>query len=128
MPPPMIAISVTPFLRAAPAGHCSWGRPYRDLATYLSGYQAATGQAAIGDASTTYLPSPESPARIHARYPDARIVILLRNPADRAHSLYSLLCQLGFEWIAPFERALAAEAERSGDPRFKRDNPFWYYA
>jgi hypothetical protein len=105
-----------------------WGRPYRDLASYLAGYEAASGQAAIGDASTTYLPSPESPGRIHARYPDARIIILLRNPADRAHSLYALLCQLGFEWITPFERALAAEAERSADVRFKRDNPFWYYA
>jgi hypothetical protein len=105
-----------------------FGTPYRDLSSYLRGFESASGQAAIGEASTTYLPSPESPGRIHARYPDARIIIVLRNPADRAHSLYKLLCQLGFEWITPFERALAVEDARASDPRFRTDNPFWYYA
>jgi hypothetical protein len=105
-----------------------WGRPYRDLDSYLRGFEGARGKRAIGEASTTYLPSPESPGRIHARYPNARIIIILRNPADRAHSLYTLLCQLGFEWITPFERALAEEPVRMSDPGFKHDNPFWYYA
>jgi hypothetical protein len=105
-----------------------WGQPFRDVASYLEGYQGVRGEQAIGDASTTYLPSPESSRRIHARYPDARILILLRNPADRAFSLYTLLVQLGFEWITPFERALAEEEVRMSSDRFKHDNPFWYYA
>lgn len=105
-----------------------WGRPYRDLRSYLSGFEGAGGEQAIGDASTTYLPSPEAPARIHARYPNARIIVILRNPADRAHSLYTLLCQLGFEWITPFERALAEEPARRVSSSFMHDNPFWYYA
>jgi hypothetical protein len=105
-----------------------WAHRYRDVEAYLEGYRGAEGAKALGDASTTYLPSPESPQRIRDRIPDARIIISLRNPADRAFSLYSLLCQLGFEWITPFERALEAEDERLGNEAFARDNPFWYHA
>lgn len=105
-----------------------WARGYRDLGSYLRGYSSAGRQSARGDASTTYLPSPESPGRIHARYPDARILVILRNPADRAFSLYTLLCQLGFESITSFERALAEERNRLRSDTFKHDNPFWFGA
>lgn len=105
-----------------------WARKYRDPDAYLSIFEEVGDEHAVGEGSTTYLPSPESPWRIRARFPMARIVIVLRNPADRAHSLYGLLCQLGFEWIAPFERALREEDARAGSERFKHRNPFWFYA
>jgi hypothetical protein len=105
-----------------------WARKYRDFDAYLGLFDKVVDERAIGDASTTYLPSPESAGRIRERYPDAKIIIMLRNPADRAYSLYSLLCQLGFEWITPFERALTHEEARCQSEEFKHDNPFWFYA
>ncbi len=41
-----------------------------------------------GEWSTSYLYSKEAPERIHACYPDAKILAILRNPVDRAYSQY----------------------------------------
>ncbi len=76
---------------------------------YLSLFKDATTQKRIGEASTTYLSSPESAQKIHDAVPNAKIIILLRNPVDRAYSLYRWMFQHGYETIAGFEDALAAE-------------------
>lgn len=55
---------------------------------YLHLYENAGDFPAIGDASTSNLWYPEAPARIHDVAPDARIIILLRDPVSRAHSHY----------------------------------------
>jgi len=41
-----------------------------------------------GEWSTSYLYSTEAPERIHAAYPDVKILAILRNPVDRAYSQY----------------------------------------
>ena len=41
-----------------------------------------------GDASPSYLWDPDSPARIKEAVPDARIIISLRDPVDRAYANY----------------------------------------
>lgn len=41
-----------------------------------------------GEWSTSYLYSEETPERIHACYPNAKILAILRNPVDRAYSQY----------------------------------------
>lgn len=43
-----------------------------------------------GEASPQYFYMPEVPARIKADYPDMRFIVTLRNPADRAWSLYHM--------------------------------------
>lgn len=42
----------------------------------------------VGEGSTTYLPSARAASRIAGVSPDARLVVLLRNPVDRAYSAY----------------------------------------
>src|SRR5579871_3433321 len=54
-------------------------------ADYLRLYRDACGFSAIGDASVSYLWDPEAPQRIHARMPQARILIVLRDPVERAY-------------------------------------------
>jgi hypothetical protein len=44
--------------------------------------------AVAGEFSTSYLSDPDSPARIHDRYPEARLIVSLRHPVDRAYSSY----------------------------------------
>jgi Sulfotransferase domain len=103
-----------------------WATAFRDRDRYLALFAEAGDRQAVGEASTPYLVAPEVPARIRAAYPNARIIIVLRNPADRAFSLYCFLCAIGGEWVPSFERALAIEPARMADETFRRANPLWY--
>jgi hypothetical protein len=49
----------------------------------------------MGEASVSYLFYKEVPQRIHAHNPEAKIIILLRNPAERAYSHYLMDMGLG---------------------------------
>ena len=51
-------------------------------------YQDSNGYKAVGDASTGYLRDANAARRIHEVCPHARIVILLRDPVERAHSAF----------------------------------------
>jgi hypothetical protein len=55
---------------------------------YLALFSGATAEAAIGEASVCYLWSPTAARNIFARIPDARIIAVLRHPAERAWSQY----------------------------------------
>src|SRR5690606_26522676 len=65
-----------------------------------------------GEASTIYLYDPDAPAEIRALSPDARILVVLRDPAERAYSNYQFARRDGKEPLASFREALAAEDER----------------
>ena len=59
-----------------------------DWNDYLQLFEEAAGETAIGEASVAYLASLNAAAAIQARLPDARIVMILRNPIDRLFSRY----------------------------------------
>ncbi len=63
------------------------------------------------DASPYYLFHPAVPQRMHALLPDARMVVLLRDPARRAYSHYWHERAKGREPL-DFEAAIAAEPDR----------------
>lgn len=63
------------------------------------------------EATTTYLESAECPARIKQHFPDAKFIVMLRNPIDRAYSQYRMSVRLGFE-KATFAEAIEQEEER----------------
>ena len=67
--------------------------------------------AAVGEASPSYLFHPLAPARAASLVPGAKLIVLLRNPVDRAFSHYQHEVALGREPLS-FEDALAAEEER----------------
>jgi len=102
----------------------TWASKYRDRDTYLDLFKNAGTRRAIGEASPAYMGSPGCAQRIFNTYPNARIVITLRQPARRAFSLYRFMCMWGFEWLPTFERALESEDARTSDPELLRD-PFW---
>ena len=94
-----------------------------DLETYQSHFDGASTAAVIGDASTLYLYEPRAAARIHYYIPNAKLIAILRNPADRAYSAFRYRRRERFEPIADFEEALKAEPMRI------RNNwaPHWHY-
>jgi hypothetical protein len=68
-------------------------------------------RAVVGEASPSYVFHPLGPQRVAELVPDAQLVVLLRNPVDRAYSHYQHEVVLGREPLS-FEDALAAEEER----------------
>ena len=60
----------------------------RNYEDYLRLFATAREQTAIGEASVCYLWSQTAPHAIASRLPHARIIIILRDPADRAFSQY----------------------------------------
>lgn len=92
---------------AVPSGLVSRARFVEDEATYLSLFPRGDFRV-VGEASTSYLSSPEAPARIAAFNPFARIIIVLRDPVERAFSQYLMDVREGAE-TRDFASALAAD-------------------
>jgi hypothetical protein len=74
---------------------------------YLAQFAGADGGGyrAVGEISHSYLSSPEAPARIAELNPDMRMLVCLREPADRAFSDYLDLLKNG-QFDGSFEDAL----------------------
>lgn len=71
-----------------------------------------------GEASPYYLYHPAVPERVKALLPDVRIIILLRNPVERAFSHYQHERRHGREALS-FEEAIEEEERRLG--RFREE-------
>lgn len=67
----------------------------RDKKKYLDLYKNTSDEIAIGDCSPSYLRDPLAPNLIHDVRPDAKIIMVLRNPIERAFSHYLLLFAFG---------------------------------
>ena len=98
-----------------------------NIEQYLSLFTDALPEQYIGEASTAYLTAPESPRKIFTDIPDAKIIIMLRNPIERAYSLYCWMAKEGYEYICTFEEALKEEKKRRHTQDFKFNNPENYY-
>jgi hypothetical protein len=66
---------------------CSGGMVY-EWQDYLRLFAAATTQKIVGEASVNYLWSKTAATAIASRIPQARILMVLRSPAERAFSQY----------------------------------------
>ncbi len=65
-----------------------FGNPIRDEKKYLALFKNVKDENAIGECSTSYLWDSQSCNLIHKTIPNARIVIILRDPIQRAFSHY----------------------------------------
>ncbi len=89
-----------------PASYCMTLDAYRKL------FETAAGEAAVGEASPSYLCHRRAAERIRRYLPDARLVALLRQPAERAFSHFLFNHKKAIEELDDFRAALAAEEER----------------
>jgi hypothetical protein len=88
------------------------------LEDYLDLFAEAGDAIAIGEASPSYLHNPAAPPRIQDMIPDAKLIAMLRNPADRAYSHFMHFVKQGIEVTTDF-----AEAVDSVDALSRND---WY--
>lgn len=75
---------------------------------YRAFFADAASARAIGEATPSYLYSAAAPHRMASVIPDARLIVSLRNPVDRAYSHYWKNRANGREKLS-FEEGLAAE-------------------
>jgi hypothetical protein len=97
-------------------------RAIADTEAYLDLFREARGQRWLGESSPAYFWDEQSPSRIAAFAPDARIIILLREPVSRAYSAYLHLVRDQVE-RRPFLRAIR---EDYAHPRKGWDTSFLY--
>lgn len=98
------------------------------LKSYLKLFKNAKAKHKyVGEASHAYLTDPASARRLHKFNPRSKIIIILRNPADRAYSLYNWMRQEGYEWAGSFERALKLENWRKEKELSDPLHPSYYY-
>jgi hypothetical protein len=83
----------------------------RGLHWYTSQFIPREGAHAFGEASQTYMYDGAAAHRMAEAVPDAKLVAILRDPADRAYSHYWLKRSHGRETLG-FREALAAEQDR----------------
>ena len=82
-------------------------------AHYLSTFSSHARERYRGDHSVFYLYSHRSATEIRAFAPDARIIVMLRNPVDQMYSQHSEMLYQGDEDIRDFAQALEAEEDRA---------------
>lgn len=95
-------------------------RVITDEAQYAQLFASVKGAKAVGEASVFYLCYPGTAEQIAHAVPNAKIIILLREPVERAYSAYTFL--FGRETVE-FAEGLRREEERK-QADFE---PMWWY-
>jgi hypothetical protein len=111
----------------------AWYRSHFATRPYRTTLEAVRSRATLtGDADPYYLYHPMVPGRVRRVMPRARLIVMLRNPVQRAYSHYWERVANGVEEL-DFEAALAAEParlapelERLSDPNYYSRPHDWY--
>ena len=86
----------------------------KDPDAYSALFAEARDELVVAEASPSYLWDPETPHRVLAASPEARIIVSLREPVGRAHSHYLTHLRSGLERRTFLD---AARAELEAEPR-----------
>jgi hypothetical protein len=95
-------------------------RSRMSITEYLNLFRTANTKA-IGEGSTQYLYSKVAAKEIHKFNPEAKIIIMLRNPADFLYSYHNQCLLTLAEDIKDFELALKAETDRKKGLRIPQE-------
>jgi Sulfotransferase family len=102
-------------------------RTYREHVWRRSDYEALFDPAPTGtlrgESTPFYLYNRDALQRIRALIPDARLIVILRDPVERAHSNWTHLWSAGLDPIDDVVKACAEEERRIADGWAD----FWHY-
>ncbi len=79
---------------------------------YEALFDAAPAGQLRGESTPFYLYRPDAQIRIRDLIPDARFIVILRDPVERAHSNWTHLWSAGLDPVGDFVQACAAEERR----------------
>ena len=92
------------FAQTRPAYEQRYMRSHiNDQSAYLKLFRQATGYKAVGEASPSYLWEARAAHRIRQAVPGAKIIILLRDPIERAYSHYLMDAREGLQRLRLYE-------------------------
>lgn len=94
-----------------------------DLSSYQAEFAGVTKELAIGEACPSYLYFPQTAARIKQYIPDTRLIVILRNPVERAYANFLHIVRDDRETQRDFALALQDEATRIAN----NWEWFWHY-
>ncbi|PPS44229.1 sulfotransferase domain-containing protein [Chroococcidiopsis sp. TS-821] len=83
-----------------------------DINIYQQQFREVSKEIAIGEASALYLYIPKAAIRIQYHIPKVKLIIILRNPVERAYSAFIFQKRDGLEPDFDFAQALKAEKSR----------------
>ncbi|MDB9526430.1 sulfotransferase [Oscillatoria sp. CS-180] len=83
-----------------------------DFKAYQQLFSNVSDEVAIGEATTWYLYSTKAPERIYHYLPNVKLIVILRDPVERAYSAFMHAIRDERETISDFELALQREEER----------------
>jgi hypothetical protein len=109
---------------SGPGDHIALRRYVTTLDQYQALFEGASGRRAVGESSDLYLDGDGAAERIRRHLPEARLIVILRNPVERAYSQFKHLVRDGRETLPTFEQALAAEEQRAANGW----HPIWHLA
>jgi hypothetical protein len=81
-------------------------------ADYEALFDPASAGQLRGESTPFYLHSRDAQRRIRAQIPDARLIVVLRDPVERAHSNWTHLWSAGLDPVGDFVQACAEEDRR----------------
>lgn len=93
------------------------------LDDYEALFAGAPEGALRGESTPLYLADPAAHERMHALIPDVKLIVIVRDPVDRAYSNWTHLWSDGLEPIGDFLAACAQEDTRMASGWA----PFWQY-
>lgn len=103
-----------------------WYRSHFPTRRHRAARARSSGPTVVGEASPYYMYGQHIPARISEVVPEAKLIVLLRDPVERAFSHYQERRKQGVEWLS-FEDALSAEEDRlAEDAERRRVDPGYY--
>jgi hypothetical protein len=82
-----------------------------DYSKYHSCFSPAASHRVVGEATPIYMYWWDAPRRIWQYNPDMKLIVVLRNPVDRAYSHWNMECSRNAESL-PFRAAIRNEQER----------------
>ena len=101
------------------------GSGYEDWAEYLSLF-AGRKERFLCDASTGYLFEESAPLRIKKDHPDAKIIIILRNPVDMVQSYWRYMQLDGNESLSFSEAISDGQRAHRKTEEFKKNCKNWW--
>jgi hypothetical protein len=84
----------------------------KDSNEYVQLFKKVKDEKAIGEVTNSYLYSHEAAKNIITKFPSAKVVMMLRNPVDRAFSHYLMDLRIGYE-TEDFMTALKKDMARN---------------
>lgn len=105
----------------------NWYRAHFPLDSVRKALGIIRGAPVItGEASPYYLTHPATPKRMYQLVPDAKLIVMVRNPVDRALSHYQHQFRKGRESLSFGEAISAEEGRLAGERRRMVDDEYYY--